>query len=105
MAYDEREMGLTVEDRGSKLGLPQNQDAEANEETLVFQHGLLGVPVVVIVGPPAFFHTDDLAAVRAHHYFPLSLHALGIRGMQLAHDIVRPLGGRRGLRIGITVLQ
>ena len=30
MAYDEREMGLTVEDRGSKLGLPQNQDAEAN---------------------------------------------------------------------------
>lgn len=30
MAYDERETGLTVEDRGSKLGLPQNQDAEAN---------------------------------------------------------------------------
>ena len=30
MAYDEREAGLTVEDRGSKLGLPQNQDAEAN---------------------------------------------------------------------------
>ena len=30
MAYDDRETGLTVEDRGSKLGLPQNQDAEAN---------------------------------------------------------------------------
>ena len=30
MAYDDRESGLTVEDRGSKLGLPQNQDAEAN---------------------------------------------------------------------------
>ena len=30
MAYDDREIGLTVEDRGSKLGLPQNQDAEAN---------------------------------------------------------------------------
>ena len=30
MAYDDREAGLTVEDRGSKLGLPQNQDAEAN---------------------------------------------------------------------------
>ena len=30
MAYDDRETGLTVEDRCSKLGLPQNQDAEAN---------------------------------------------------------------------------
>ena len=30
MAYDDRETWLTVEDRGSKLGLPQNQDAEAN---------------------------------------------------------------------------
>ena len=30
MAYDDRETGLTVEARGSKLGLPQNQDAEAN---------------------------------------------------------------------------
>ena len=29
MAYDDRETWLTVEDRGSKLGLPQNQDAEA----------------------------------------------------------------------------
>ena len=45
MAYDDRETGLTVEDRGSKLGLPQNQDAEANVHRITANDGGMVLPV------------------------------------------------------------
>lgn len=74
------------------------------KKTLVFQHGLFGVPLIVTVSPPALFHPDHLAAVRAHYYFPSPFYSVGIRRMQLTHDIISPLGRRR-LKIGTAVFQ